>query len=244
MDNYIDIVVSDFDEQPVAVKTYAFTFKVRDQQNNLVINKPIGFKPGATNRLALNILKEDTLYLPAGLYVWGISVINENNREFPLYLELNGDAFGTFNLQNWIGYVGSGYCGSYNPYTSNLGPCVNCSGKMWDGRGPGYMGSGYCGSGYMGSYTGYIGSFTWDPYLNIEPYWNPEWGPQPYWNPNLPAGVYWSPGFCGSSYCSPMWQPIWGPYPATPYTVIYDNAGNVIGYAGSGYPQSVGYSGW
>ena len=241
LDNYFDIELKDFDMQPVAVRSFVFKFKVKDSSNIVVLAKQLTFAANSNNRLALNILKEDTLYLKPGLFTWGLSMINENGREVPI---LNGDAIGTFNLQDWVGYEGSGYCGSYNHQNIGLGPCINCNDQMRDSWRPGCMPS-YCGSsGYVGSYTGYIGSFNWQPYISIEPYWNPAWGPQPYWNPQLPAGTYWSPGFCGSGYCSPQWQPIWGPYPPTPNSVIYDQAGNPIGYSGSYPSQDVGYSGW
>lgn len=239
LDNYFDIVLKDFDLQPVAVTTYVFKFKVKNSNNDVVLTKNLTFGTAGSNRLNLNILKEDVLYLKPGLYTWGLSMMNENNREVPIYLELNGDAIGTFNLQDWVGYEGSGYCGSYDYRDIGLGPIINSENEMKDCWRTGYMGSGYSGSG---SYVGYIGSFNWQPYIAIEPYWNPQWGPQPYWNPQLPAGVYWSPGFCGSGYCSPQWQPIWGPHPATPNSVIYDNAGNPIGYSGSYPQQDVTYS--
>jgi len=101
-DNYIDIVMNDFDLQPVVVNTYTFKFKVKDQDQNLLINKIVGFRSGTTNRLALNILKEDTAAMNIGLYTWGLSIIDENNRERPIYLEVNGDAVSTFELLSWF----------------------------------------------------------------------------------------------------------------------------------------------
>ena len=165
--------------------------------------------------------------MPVGLYDWGLSIVDERNRERPIYLEVNGDAVSTFELLNW--FAGAGYTGSNHGY-----------------NGSGYCGSGYTGSGYTGSFmyygplvnaddrrqrekfgngytgSGFVGSFAWDPLNGVIPYWNLNWGAQPYWNPQWQKGTYWSLGFSGSAYNSQQWRPIWGPLD-TPY----------VGYVGS-----------
>jgi hypothetical protein len=101
-DNFLDVVINDFDLQPLAVNLYTFKFKVKDNNNNTVLIKQMGFRQNATNRLALDLLEEDLASLNVGLYVWGLSLIDERGKERPIYLELNGEAESTFQLSSWF----------------------------------------------------------------------------------------------------------------------------------------------
>ena len=101
-DNFLDIVINDFDLQPLPVNLYVFKFKVKNNNGTTVLIKELGFRLNATNRLALDLLEEDLAGLNLGLYYWGLSLTDELNRERPLYLELNGDAESTFQLCNWF----------------------------------------------------------------------------------------------------------------------------------------------
>lgn len=105
-DNLLDIVVNDFDLQPVAVGAYEFRFKVKNKNHDVVLNKVLGLRAGQNNRLALDLLEEDLSALTVGMYVWGISLRDELGRERPIYLEVNGEAEGTMQLINW--FLGAG----------------------------------------------------------------------------------------------------------------------------------------
>jgi hypothetical protein len=101
-DNFIDIVVNDFDLQPTTVNLYTFNFRVRDREQNLLLDKDIAIKTGFTNRLALNILEADLADVNIGMYTWGISLTDENGLKRPLYLELNGNAEGSIQVARWF----------------------------------------------------------------------------------------------------------------------------------------------
>ena len=101
-DNFIDIVVNDFDLQPTTVNLYTFNFRVRDREQTLLLDKDIAIKTGFTNRLALNILEADLVDVNIGMYTWGISLTDENGLKRPLYLELNGNAEGSIQVARWF----------------------------------------------------------------------------------------------------------------------------------------------
>lgn len=101
-DNFVDIVVNDFDLQPTTVNLYTFNFRVRDREQNLLLDKSIGYRVGYTNRLALDILEEDLADVNIGMYTWGISLTDENGLKRPLYLELNGSAEGSIQVARWF----------------------------------------------------------------------------------------------------------------------------------------------
>jgi len=101
-DNFIDIVVNDFDLQPTTVNLYTFNFRVRDREQTLLLDKDIAIKTGFTNRLALNILEADLADVNIGMYTWGISLTDENGLKRPLYLELNGNAEGSIQVARWF----------------------------------------------------------------------------------------------------------------------------------------------
>lgn len=101
-DNFIDIVVNDFDLQPVAVNIYTFNFRVRDRENTLILEKDIGLRANYTNRLALDILEADLADVNIGQYTWGISLTDEDGKKRPLYLEVNGNAEGSIQVARWF----------------------------------------------------------------------------------------------------------------------------------------------
>lgn len=101
-DNILDVVVNDFDMQPLPVNIYRFKFKVKNNKDDVVLVKEMKFKEGATNRLSLEIMENDVSTWSLGMYTWGISVTDDLNRERPMYLELNGDAESTFQLRRWF----------------------------------------------------------------------------------------------------------------------------------------------
>lgn len=101
-DNILDVVINDFDMQPLVVNIYRFKFKVKNNKDDVVLVKEMKFKEGATNRLSLEIMENDVSTWSLGMYTWGISVTDDLNRERPLYLELNGDAESTFQLRRWF----------------------------------------------------------------------------------------------------------------------------------------------
>jgi len=101
VDNVFDIVIQDFDQQPVAVGAYSFLFRALDNNEVAMISKPVGFKPGTTNRLLLEITRDEVADLDTGFYTWGISLVDENDQERPLYLELNGSTRSTMEIGAW-----------------------------------------------------------------------------------------------------------------------------------------------
>lgn len=105
-DNLLDIVVNDFDLQPVALGAHEVRFKVKNKNHDVVINKVLTVRNGYSNRLALDLLEEELADLTVGMYIWGISLKDELNRSRPLYLEVNGEAEGTMQLIHW--FLGAG----------------------------------------------------------------------------------------------------------------------------------------
>ncbi len=101
-DNFIDIVVNDFDLQPTTVNLYSFNFRARDREQNLIVDKDISIRTGYTNRLALDILEADLADVDIGMYTWGLSFTDENGLKRPLYLELNGSAEGSMQVARWF----------------------------------------------------------------------------------------------------------------------------------------------
>ena len=102
-DNLVDFVVNDFDLQPLTVNQYTFKFTARDRYKNIIIEKNIPLRVGYTNRLALDILESDLETVNLGRYIWGMSVVMENNKERPVYLAANGNAEGSMEIVRWIG---------------------------------------------------------------------------------------------------------------------------------------------
>lgn len=101
-DNFIDIVVNDFDQQPLTVNVYTFAFRARDRNLDIVINKPLTFRQGFTNRLALDLSESDLTDVDLGTYMWAIAMRDENGKERPLYLEVNGDAESSMQIVKWF----------------------------------------------------------------------------------------------------------------------------------------------
>ena len=101
-DNFIDIVVNDFDLQPTTVNLYTFNFRARDREQNLILDKDITVRANYTNRLALDLLEADLADVNIGLYTWGLSFTDENGLKRPLYLELNGNAEGSMQVARWF----------------------------------------------------------------------------------------------------------------------------------------------
>lgn len=99
--NEFEIQIQDFNQQPVPIGAYSFYFRVLDNNEVSQISKPIGFVSGSTNRLLLNIDRDELSDLDIGFYTWGISLIDEDQRERPLYLDLNGGAKGQLEIAAW-----------------------------------------------------------------------------------------------------------------------------------------------
>ena len=98
VDNFIDIAVQDQEQQWLAINDYSFRFKVRDREANIIIDKEVGFVEGYNYKLGLDLLVADLADLDLGSYVWGITVIDEDDRIRPLFLELNGEVDGVLQL--------------------------------------------------------------------------------------------------------------------------------------------------
>lgn len=101
VNNVFDIVIQDFDQQPVPVGAYSFLFRALDNNEVSMISKPVGFKPDSNNRLLLEITRDEIADLDTGFYTWGISLVDEDGRERPLYLELNGGTRSTMEIGGW-----------------------------------------------------------------------------------------------------------------------------------------------
>lgn len=99
--NTFDLSVQDFDQQPIPVRPYVFRFRAVDHHGVPVISKTLAFRPGTTNRLALDITRDELADLDIGEYKWAISIDDENGLERPLYLELNGSVDGTMEIAEW-----------------------------------------------------------------------------------------------------------------------------------------------
>lgn len=99
--NVFEIVIQDFDQQPVPVGAYSFLFRALDNNEVAMISKPISFKPGETNKLLLEITRDEIWDLDTGFYTWGISLVDENGKERPLYLELNGSTRSVMEIGAW-----------------------------------------------------------------------------------------------------------------------------------------------
>jgi hypothetical protein len=99
--NVFDIVVQDFDQQPVAVKPYVFRFRAVDNNDVAVLSKVIGFRPDSTNKLALDINRDEITDLDTGFYKWAISIDDGEGTERPIYLDLNGGVEGSMEVGEW-----------------------------------------------------------------------------------------------------------------------------------------------
>lgn len=100
--NVFEIEIQDFEQQPAAISSYEFRFRVKNKEQDVVINKGLTNNTTQANRLDLSLLEEDIADLPEGMYVWGISIRDENNRVRPIYLESNGEAEGKLHLVEWF----------------------------------------------------------------------------------------------------------------------------------------------
>jgi len=100
VDNFIDVAVKDQEQQSLSVSEYSFHFKVRDREANIIIDKALGFVEGCTDKLAVDLLVADLDSIDLGSYVWGITVVDEDNKTRPLFLALNGDIEGTLQVEN------------------------------------------------------------------------------------------------------------------------------------------------
>lgn len=98
VDNFIDIAVQDQEQQWLAINDYSFRFKVRDRSANIIIDKEIIFVEGYNYKLGIDLLATDLADLDLGSYVWGVTVIDEDDRTRPLFLELNGEVDGVLQL--------------------------------------------------------------------------------------------------------------------------------------------------
>jgi len=99
--NSFDLSIQDFDQQPVPVRPYVFRFRAVDIHGVSVISKTLTFRPGTTNRLGLDITRDEITDLDIGEYNWAISVDDENGYERPLYLELNSSVDGQLIIEEW-----------------------------------------------------------------------------------------------------------------------------------------------
>lgn len=101
VDNFFDIAVQDFEQQPVAIKAYTFRFRAIDHNEVPVITKTIAFRIDDPNKLALQITRDELADLTLGFYKWGISADDGEGNERPIYLDLNGGAEGSMEVSDW-----------------------------------------------------------------------------------------------------------------------------------------------
>lgn len=101
VDNFFDIAIQDFEQQPVPVKIYTFRFRAIDHNEVAVISKDISFKIDDPTKLALNITRDELADLTLGFYKWGISADDGEGNERPIYLDLNGGAEGSMEISDW-----------------------------------------------------------------------------------------------------------------------------------------------
>lgn len=98
VDNFIDIIVNDQEQQPVAVNSYEFELRVRDSEFNTILDKTLGFVDGFRNRLALDLTIAELQDLELGTYTYAIAMTDTDGYTRPLFLELNGEANAKFQV--------------------------------------------------------------------------------------------------------------------------------------------------
>lgn len=101
VDNFFDIAVQDFEQQPLPIKTYTFRFRAIDHNEVPVISKDIAFKIDDPNKLSLIVTRDELADLTLGFYKWGISADDGEGNERPIYLDLNGGAEGSMEVSDW-----------------------------------------------------------------------------------------------------------------------------------------------
>ena len=97
VDNAYELIVHDFDQQPVPITDYTARFRAIDATGNYQIDKVVGIKSGTDNRLDLQLLKADLEDLEPGLYHYSVT-LDDGSTERPLYFEQNGTAVGQMEL--------------------------------------------------------------------------------------------------------------------------------------------------
>ena len=99
VDNAYELLVHDFDQQPVPITSYSARLRVVDANGNYALDKPLTIKEGTENRLDLQLLKTELADLEAGFYQYGVTLTSAGS-ERPLYFEQNGDAVGDLEILN------------------------------------------------------------------------------------------------------------------------------------------------
>jgi len=99
--NSFDIVVQDFDQQPVTVRPYIIRFRAVDSNDVPVLSKVLGFRPNKTNVIALDIMRDEITDLNPGLYSWALTMDDGEGSEKPLYIDLNNSAAGSLEVGDW-----------------------------------------------------------------------------------------------------------------------------------------------
>lgn len=99
VDNAFELLVHDFDQQPVPITDFTARIRAVDATGNYALDKALAIKTGYNNRLDLQILKEDTEELEAGFYEYSVT-LSADGVERPLYFEQNGEAIGTLEILN------------------------------------------------------------------------------------------------------------------------------------------------
>ena len=97
VDNAYELIVHDFDQQPVAITSYTARFRAIDATGNYQIDKVVEIKVDTTNRLDLQLLKGDLADLEPGFYSYSVT-LDDGSTERPLYFEQNGNAVGQMEL--------------------------------------------------------------------------------------------------------------------------------------------------
>jgi hypothetical protein len=97
VDNAYELIIHDFDQQPVEITSYTARFRAIDATGNYALDKQVAIKSGTVNRLDLQLLKEDLAEFELGFYHYSVT-LNDGTTERPLYFEQNGTAVGQMEL--------------------------------------------------------------------------------------------------------------------------------------------------
>jgi hypothetical protein len=97
VDNAYELIIHDFDQQPVPVTAYTARFRAIDATGSYALDKAVAIKTGTTNRLDLQLLKADLAELELGFYHYSVT-LTKDAKERPLYFEQNGTAVGQMEL--------------------------------------------------------------------------------------------------------------------------------------------------